>query len=273
MLELSRYLLIKGATLAYGGHLGSEGYTEKLFELVRAHNALDGVEPVERIVNYLGWPLHPSVRDKARFTFTATLKTINRPKGINERLSEDFKAAPDFFPADRSPLHRYAWARGMTRMREIETGETCARVVLGGVFGPTVGITPDGKRIEKWYQGRIPGVFEELVISLRAGQPVFLIGAFGGVAALVVDLLEGRDRREATWDFQKRAPHAEAMRDRYSERGDEWLDYPEMVDLIRSKGIRGLNPLLSKKDNQILFRTRNVMQMIELLLKGLGRLK
>lgn len=46
-----------------------------------------------------------------------------------------------------------------------------------------------------------------------------------------------------------------------------------MIDLIRSRGVRGLNPLLSRKDNQILFRTRNVMQMTELLLKGLGRLK
>ena len=39
MMELSRYLLIKGATLAYGGHLGAAGYTQKLYELVRTHNS------------------------------------------------------------------------------------------------------------------------------------------------------------------------------------------------------------------------------------------
>jgi len=49
-------LLLKGATLAYGGHLGSEGYTQMVFELVRANNNLEGVQPFERIVNHRGWP-------------------------------------------------------------------------------------------------------------------------------------------------------------------------------------------------------------------------
>ncbi len=57
MLELTRYLLLKGATLVYGGHLGSEGYTVKLAELVRAHNQREGFDPVDRIENYVGWPL------------------------------------------------------------------------------------------------------------------------------------------------------------------------------------------------------------------------
>ncbi len=39
-LELARYLLLKGANLVYGGHLGSEGFTTRLIELVAAHNRL-----------------------------------------------------------------------------------------------------------------------------------------------------------------------------------------------------------------------------------------
>jgi hypothetical protein len=42
MTEVSRHLLIQGATLAYGGHLGKGGYTEALFELVRSHTAWAG---------------------------------------------------------------------------------------------------------------------------------------------------------------------------------------------------------------------------------------
>lgn len=53
MLELARYLLLKGATLVYGGHLGSEGYTTRLTELVRAHNQLAGIDPVDRVENYV----------------------------------------------------------------------------------------------------------------------------------------------------------------------------------------------------------------------------
>ena len=54
MLELNRYLLLKGATLVYGGHLGSGGYTASLAELVRSHNNLEGVDPVDRPGSLLG---------------------------------------------------------------------------------------------------------------------------------------------------------------------------------------------------------------------------
>ena len=61
MVELSCYLLLKGATLVYGGHLGDKGYTQILFELVRAHHCLEGVERMERIINTVGW-LYPTAR-------------------------------------------------------------------------------------------------------------------------------------------------------------------------------------------------------------------
>ena len=64
ILELSRHLLIRGASLAYGGHLGAPGYTQRLFELVRSHNNLDGVENFERIVNHRGWPLPKLTEDQ-----------------------------------------------------------------------------------------------------------------------------------------------------------------------------------------------------------------
>ena len=55
--ELSRYLLIEGATLAYGGHLGSDGYMQTLFELVRTYNSdLDSEMRADLIVNFRGWP-------------------------------------------------------------------------------------------------------------------------------------------------------------------------------------------------------------------------
>lgn len=125
-------------------------------------------------------------------------------------VADAVEASP--FPADQSPEHRYCWARGMTNMREAQVAKDsaiAARIILGGKFGPPETGPGSG---EKWYAGRIPGVLEEVVPSAQAGQPVFLIGAFGGAAALAIDLLEGRDRPEATWDYQRRAPNAVAMR-------------------------------------------------------------
>ena len=110
------------------------------------------------------------------------------------------------------------------------------------------------------------------MLSARTRQPVFLIGAFGGAAALAIDLPEGKDRPEATWDYQRRAPNAEAMRAIYDQCGQAWWDYPEMVQLLRDTGPDGINLLLTEDQNRELFHTRSVSRRIELLLTGLGNL-
>lgn len=272
MLEISRYLLVQGVTLAYGGHLGSKGYTEKLTELVQTHNQLADVDPVERIINYVGWPL-PLPKEKiASYKYIATLKRIGRPANISEQLDADFTETPDFFPAEKSALHRYAWARGMTEMRTLETQETKARIVLGGTFGSTIKTAADGSQTEKWYASRIPGVLEEIIASIEAGQPVFLLGGFGGVAAMVIDIIEGKPRIEMTWDYHKQAPHAEAMKALYKERGDHWQDYEQMCALLHQKGIASINPLLTEKEHKQLFHSRDPILIASIIIKGLKKL-
>jgi hypothetical protein len=275
MAEISRYLLLKGAALVYGGHLADKGYTQVLFELVRAHHCLEGVVArVDRILNTVGWPLPYNQDLVADYNDVARLKRVPRPKDLDtcpgKAVADAVEAKP--FPADQSPEHRYCWARGMTNMREYQVREDSgikARIILGGKFGPPEkGFGFD----ETWYAGRIPGVLEEVVLSAQAGQPVFLIGAFGGAAALAVDLLEGRDRPEATWDYQRRATNAEEMRALYDQCGQTWWDYPEMANLLHNTGPAGINPLLNEEENRELFHTRNVSRMIELVLKGLGKL-
>ena len=276
MLDLSRYLLIKGATLAYGGHLGGEGYTQKLFELVRAHNSLEGVQPFERIVNHRGWPLpRLTVEQLARLNQVSKTVELPRPADVDETLHPDFVSDPGYFPADKSPEHRFAWARGMTEMRAFQADKArsgiLARLVLGGTFAPTVKVAEDGTRKEQWYMSRIPGVLEEIMLSLRAGQPLFLIGAFGGVAKLTIDLIHGKNRQEATWDYQKRAPFAPEMKALYERRGVEWVDYAEIVSLLGQKGTKGINPLLGDEEQEELFETVDPSRMVELVLLGLSR--
>lgn len=43
--DLSRYLLIKGTTMIYGGHLAFDGFTETLMNLVITHNRLEKNRP------------------------------------------------------------------------------------------------------------------------------------------------------------------------------------------------------------------------------------
>ena len=170
-----------------------------------------------------------STEERAALKWVAVTHSMPRPADVTEEMNPDFvKEPPKFFHANTSPEHRYAWARGMTEMRAFQADASrsgvVARIVLGGTFGPTFKALPDGTTQENWYMSRIPGVLEEIVLSIQHGQPVFLVGVFGGVAKLVMDLIQGVDRPEATWDFQKGAPHAEDMRKLYEAQGQPWMD-------------------------------------------------
>ena len=95
ILELSRYLAIQGAELAYGGHLGEKGYTERLFDLVRAHNQIDRTESIKPIVNYIGWPLpKPNVATQADFLRVGSFRRVGRPNSIDENVHSDLVAEP-----------------------------------------------------------------------------------------------------------------------------------------------------------------------------------
>ncbi len=272
-LDICRYLLVTGASLAYGGHLGEKGYTDQLGNVVKAYNALEGVDPVDRIRNYRGWPL-PRLTVEQRDDRSAVARIIetDRPADIDETMNSAFLAEPAFFSATTSPEHRFAWARGMTEMRERQADETAARVVLGGTFGPTEKVGEDGSRSVKWYFGLMPGVLEEVLISAKREQPVFLIGAFGGVAGLVFDLIEGVARPEATWEYQRECPDSVQLRELYQTKVIAFPDYSAISQELRSRGLKGLNPLLSEAEHRELATTLDTKRMIKLLMEGLSRL-
>jgi hypothetical protein len=301
MAELSRHLLIRGATLAYGGHTGPDGYTSKLFELVRTHNNQDGVKPYRRIINHRGWPLPvlPTAK-RAELKPVATIEQLPRPSDIDESQDPAFIAElAEGFSADDSPERRYAWCRGMTEMRTFQVdsarSKVVARIVLGGVFGPTVKSVEGKPPQQKWYAGRMPGVLEEVLLSIKAGQPVFLIGAYGGAAQLAIDLLLGRPHPAARWDYQSKAPHAEEARKLYAARGQKWwyyhdearldglaVDDPKSIVEFLSDAWKTPKPALgwetrinplSRAANEELFTTPDLTRIVELVLEGMGKIK
>jgi hypothetical protein len=275
-IEISRYLLLAGATLCYGGHLGKQGYTQALFELVRSY-PVQSIRPDERIINFVGWPQPLTTKQRSDYKDCAHFERLPRPSKLSELDAPEFldriEHSEQSFPADRSPLHHYAWALGMTEMREKQTSQVQARIALGGKIGPTLTSTPTGDRKEKWYSSRIPGVLEEILISLQHSQPVYLLGGLGGCARMVADLLLGRERAEMSWDFHKRAPHAEKLRQLYQERGEVgWWTYEEIVHFIKQQGIEGLRNGLNEEENRELFESTDCDRMVELLLRGLGKI-
>lgn len=265
LLDLSRYLLVAGVRLAYGGHLVSDSYTLRLADLVRdpiveqLRGAPSTVQAMPELVTYLPWPMLASVRDEARLGPLVEMRRCERPVGIDESMDPSFVAVPEVEVPTGTALHRFAWSRGLTAMRERQIQEVGARVVVGGKLG-----RPDGT-----YLGRMPGVLEEALLGIRAKRPVYLVGAFGGCARLVLDALDGKDREELTWKYHQTLPHASELRKLYADHGVAWDEFEHIAAELKACGFSGLKNGLTVEENRELATSRSAERIVELILHGL----
>jgi hypothetical protein len=265
LLELSRYLLVAGIRLAYGGHLGPDGYTVRLADLVRDPivEQLRGTSSLEQapseLVTYLPWPMLASLRDQAQLGPLVETVRCDRPLGVDESLDAAFAASPDVeIPIDTA-IRRFAWSRGLTTMRERQTAEAHARIVVGGALG----------RADVPYRGRMPGVLEEALLSIRAQRPVFLVGAFGGCARLVLDALDGIQRAELTSAHHQVLSNQPELVKLYADQKVPWDEFENIAAELGACGISGLKNGLSDDENRELANTRSAERIVELILHGL----
>jgi len=264
-LELSRYLLVAGVRLAYGGHLKTNGYTLRLADLLRdpiveqLRGAPHGHQAATELVTYLAWPMLASVHDEARLGPLVEVRRCDRPADVNESVDPSFVTSPDTEIPSNSALRRFAWARGLTVMRERQTTELGVRIVVGG----KIGRPGDG------YLGRMPGVLEEALLGIRAQRPVYLVGAFGGCARLVLDALDGVLRPELTWAHHQALPFAEELKKLYTDRGLGWEEYEAIAAELKACGISGLKNGLTVEENRELATSRSAERIVELVLHGL----
>ena len=253
MVEIARYLLVCGVTLAYGGDIHYNhkfNFVKILVDLVRTHNKEHKDIP-QRIYNFIPYPYYKNidVNEKAELINIATFVEI--PPIDEKAIGED-------------PLsERYNIARNLSKMREIMDNEINARIIIGG-------------KIEG-YKGKYPGVLEETYIALKNNKPVFLLGAFGGVAKSIIHCLKGETPDELTEEYQlsnleyKEFYHY--YNDQAKKEGFETIDYSKIVKFLKSIGISGLNNGLSNEENEVLFKTSNVIEAVTLVSKGLANIK
>ena len=170
--RLALHLLASGASLAYGGDLRAHGFTEWLFELVSRYRRKTSEVQIG-VTNYLAWPVHIGMATDELEAISASLA------GTGELVC----LTQDGRPLERSGWSRRGlhqpteqeWAAGLTAMRRVMRGASQARVVLGGrVSG---------------YKGSMPGIAEEALLSLQEGQPLFLLGGFGGCTRDIAETL------------------------------------------------------------------------------------
>ena len=252
MTEVATYLLASGDDLAYGGDLRENGFTWTLFELAsrytrqpsmfisnsRTDQELVGrlvgeiVPPLRRVVNYFAWPVHIRMTNDQLDSLSeevdnvADLKFLDREGG--SITLEQRREIPTSDPDDAT------WVEGLTAMRRTMRGEIDARILLGG-------------RVED-YKGRMPGVAEEALLSLQSGQPVFLLGCFGGCARDIAETLGLAD----TWSGSR--PSWEGLQE------------------FEGYGPDNLKNGLSTEENRVLAQSPYIDQWLPLLLRGLRRL-
>lgn len=232
MAELALSLLSSGASLAYGGDLRKDGFTELLFELLTRYQDHPRHSGKISVTDYLAWPVHIRMTSGELAAFSVGHEGAARLVFLardGSRLEQEQRLKlPSHEPDDDE------WAEGLTEMRVVMRQETQARIVLGG-------------RVEG-YKGRMPGIAEETLVSLQVQQPVFLLGGFGGCT---------RDIAETIGLVERWA----------GSRGD-WSGRP----LFKHYSPADLHNGLSDADNAVLAHTPHIDQAVVLVSRGLRRI-
>ena len=263
LIEFTRQLLARDATIAYGGHLDEGGFTRILFDLVRAHNSSGAPKAYRPIHNYQAWPLHLKVDDEleAKLNKVGRLHRLPLPAD----LAQEPGVAAHVFLLPDTRTKRYVWARSLTAMRERINEQSDACVLMGGKVSG--------------YTGKYPGLLEEAYLSLRASKPLFLLGAFGGCTRAVIELVEGGSPERLTRDFQTKDEAYMQLVEEYNSRaaskpelGLEPIDYEAVGCAFREAGPMGLHNGLDTVENRRLFYAVDPDEIIHLVLKGLSNL-
>ena len=263
--HIARTLISAGAAIAYGGDFRAGGYTPLLAQLIQTYNQTASKRAQDLHI-YLA-AIVPIEEAPENVPLSA-----HRLKSPSEIAGEALLPDPSLPGAPPAPLY-------FSDMRRVMEKHTQARVILGGNAHPRT--EPGGTG----YGGRYPGVVEEAWRTLQAGNPLYVAGGFGGAAALVADLLEGKeipglltDSRWMAHDFY--AKNAAAL-DAHPAR--EALGLPKRMEDLAAAIAKLAMPLLkndessfawnglSVADNHLLFRTRDPVTLAALVSKGLLR--
>lgn len=234
--EVAHATLIAKGRLSYGGHLRDDGYTAFLVNECERYGSRD-----RPFTGHIPWSVHRRL----------TVDDINRHRKAIGLYGSYVFLGPDGQPiedptADRDREAMQVGDReaadSLSAARHHLTATCDARLVVGGQ--------------RTGYQGHMPGVVEETILAVRARQPVFVAGGFGGAAGDVVRVL-GFDP-------------------------DNWLGLPdeaarpdlrELADALRETGWFPEANGLRREQNQQLAISYRASEIASLVIHGLTNLR
>jgi hypothetical protein len=189
--ELARAILIAGGSIVYGGRLVPTGFTQILLDEVRGF-----AEDRDALTICLAPSEHLKMSSDELLAFIDELHT----SAVIICLDQEGRPVD---PAARDPASPVDIPVGLSAMRQHITEISDARVLVGGRLSG--------------YQGLIPGIIEESLMTLRAGQPLYAAGGFGGAAAAVANSLGYDDLVWAPPDYPAQIEDARGALDELAE--------------------------------------------------------
>ncbi len=232
MAEIALLVLASGSSLAYGGDLRRHGFTELLAELVARYRGHPRHGATIAVTDYLAWPVHIRMTSDELSAFSTEHEPAVRLVFLSmdgARLAREERLKLDAHEPDQEE-----WATGLTAMRTVMRRDIRARIVLGG-------------RVEG-YKGAAPGIAEEARLSLETGQPVFVLGGFGGCARDIAETI--------------------GLAERWAGSRDAWAGRVR----FRKYSPDDLHNGLSTDENRVLARTPHIQEAVTLVSRGLRRL-
>lgn len=257
--ELSRHLIARNAELIYGGDIRPGGFTQFIFEEAMALNARMNSDTI-RVKNYIAWPIYNSDSDslkewKCKYRNIATMINFPFPDDVRCLIPNGRENA---FLAPINAQNSYVWGRSLTNMRYKLIEDSDIRIAAGGTHVN--------------YKGRMPGVLEEILITIKNNKPLFLLGGFGGVTSSVCEMIVNKrisEKISKEWQLHNQSGYKELL-DIY-ENYNTWNDF-SFDDLDKILKIENLKNGLTKEDNYKLFKTQFIDEAIYLILKGMNNL-
>lgn len=250
--ELARHLLISGAHLVYGGDLRPGGFTELFKDLAYQYGIFEKDKSLKNyFTNYLAWPIYIGMTPASQAEYKSC--RINCQKAeIPDTIPVDLR---DIMVPPTTVENLYYWAESLKSMRHEMESHIDARIILGGrVTG---------------FKGYMPGLYEEATNAAKANHPIFLLGGFGGASARLIQLVKGETSSEKLFE-ECCSNHSYQDFVSYLDKEKEEMNF-KALDVF-SNNMDVLKNGLSKEENEQLFVTTNVTEIIALVLKGLHTL-
>lgn len=239
--EIARAVLIGGGSLVYGGRIKPSGFTKFLMHEVHRYGHS------QSLTLCLAAPEHRKLSRRELYEFDSNVGNKGSITYLDEdgKIIEDFPSSkaesPDPITDNRMKMISYS------SLRSFLGSVTDARVIIGGQL--------------EGYQGKMPGIIEEAIISIQAGKPLYVVAGFGGAAALVAQALKIDDLSWAPDGFPTQ-PKDERIKTSINQLKSQISDDNWAVEDC------GLNQIQLRQ----LSASHRPREIASLLIKGLSRL-